>query len=252
MPYDTPIGIAIFFGGVALLGILLGLLFWRKRWREFPLFTVYVGFQFSTAFGLWILARDGNYAAYWYFFWSHELVDAVLSMMMVLEIFKTMLRTYPAIQRLLSRAALASLCGVAVVAAFMIWTAPDPDTRFGFITPICVLVARSADFLRFGLLFALFLFCRFLGLHWRNYIFGIAMGLGVSSALSALNDSMRLQITHGSLRLYEFGAPLSFDLGVLVWIYYFAFAKAEARVEQPTEVPVLARWNSALEQLLAR
>jgi hypothetical protein len=246
----SPLGMFLWYLGIVLLGAVVILLARRRLYREFPVFGVYVIFQFASAVvGLWAWNRFGIHLLSEVYNFG-EFMDAILSMALVLEIFSKTLNPYPGIRRVGIVVYTVAGCVLSSVAIWM--AAIAPTSEIAKIATHFVVLERSAQFVRVGLLFLLFLFCRFFGLSWRHYLFGIALGLAIATSVEALNNSLRIQFGWDIVRIYVIVAPLSFDLGVLTWVYYLVASESKVRITQLPQSAQLARWNTALEELLAR
>jgi hypothetical protein len=103
-----------------------------------------------------------------------------------------------------------------------------------------------------GLLLALLLFSRFLGLSWRRPAFGVALGLGVLTSVDLAYSALRAEFTSrvGAefLNLLVTGTYL---VCVLTWIGYLL--APELKPASLTVVPhddEVETWNRELQQLL--
>jgi hypothetical protein len=114
-------------------------------------------------------------------------------------------------------------------------------------------VNRGAAVVQCGLLLALLLFSRFLGLSWRRPAFGIALGLGVLASADLATFALRAALTSRPavelLNLMITGSSLVY---VSIWIGYLL-----APEPQPVSLTALPQnevktWNTELQRLLGR
>jgi hypothetical protein len=238
----------LWYSGTALLGVVAILLWVRRLYGEFPVFGFYIVFHLiSSVVGLWAWKTHGIVLLDNIYRFS-EFTDAILSFTLVLEIIAKALVSYPGIRRAAITVYLIAAFVLFTVAIWMVSTAPDsPVARIA--TSLAVL-QRSAEFVRLGLLLILFLFCRFFGLTWKHYLFGIALGLGAATAIEAVNSSLRVELGWKFVQIYVVVAPLGYDLGLIAWVYYLVASESEVRVTQVPHFNSLTRWNTALEELL--
>jgi hypothetical protein len=234
------------------LSVVLVMLMRRKLYPEFPIFTTYVLVQLLgwTAM-LWVIPHFPRYVS-WYGWLVMQCLDAILSMAVLLEVFSTMLKPYAGIRRL--GAIICVIAGVVLVmvAVSMAMVAPPSDVSYARITARVIAWQRSADFARLALLFVLFAFSRVFGLNWRHYVLGIAIGLGIMAVIELLAESIRVEFGFRATGLINVLSPVGYDLGLVIWSYYFIRQESRVAVNEAPQSASLLRWNSALEELLAR
>jgi hypothetical protein len=98
----------------------------------------------------------------------------------------------------------------------------------------------------------LFLFSSAFGLHWRQHVFGISLGLGIFVAVELLAMTMRVQLGVATAPAFDLLRMVSFNVSLLVWLGYLALperATGRADVPQPAQ---LEQWNQAVVELIHR
>ncbi len=111
-----------------------------------------------------------------------------------------------------------------------------------------MLLDRSVAIIQAGLLLFLFLFPRVLGLSWRSYTFGIALGFGIFASTELAYWAIRLtDLTERAKDLLDLLPTGSYHVSVLVWIVYLLAAEKPVNVHAYT-VPELDRWSGELER----
>jgi hypothetical protein len=110
---------------------------------------------------------------------------------------------------------------------------------------------RSVDFTKLALLFLLFGVHRFLGLNWRHYLFGIALGFSVSSSVDLLAQAVRLQLGMSWARMFSYVDPMSYNIGLCIWVYYVLSKESKVRVSAVPYSAHLTKWNAALQEILS-
>ena len=251
MSHLLAIGVGFWIAGIGLLGFVAVTLVRRSLMREFPVFSFYIFYHFIQAIlGLWVYAHYSGHV-YWVVHWSSEAFDGPLTLALVYEIFSKAFRPYPGIRTVGLKLFLSAAVILLVAAA---WTGLA-HPGMASVNAAVVIMNRSIESMRLVLLLVLFVFHRLVGLNWRHYTFGLALGLCVATIIATVNTTIRVYLGLQSPTLfyliYVIMAPLSYDLGVAVWAYYCATAESKLTVSEIPYSPQLSRWNTALEQLLA-
>ncbi len=179
---DNALWAASLVGHVVLVLVLV----WRRRWREFPVFTSFVGFGALRTVSLFLVLRYGSKHAYFLAYWITGFADYVFQVALIFEIARDVLRptgTWVQDARksflgwggagLLCAAALASQIGPPEAKGFDLW-----DVRVTVFTSLltCALVsAMSVAANRLGLLE-------------RSPVVAIGNGLGLWALISLLEE----------------------------------------------------------------
>src|SRR5262249_24740788 len=166
----------------------------------------------------------------------------------IYEVFKTLLRPYSALKRVAMvtfQLALVFLVALSCVVAYTQPTAEKHHLVAG------VLVAEETTrVVEVGLLVFLFAFSTILGLHWRKYAFGIALGLGLFVSVELIGVTTRTRMGGAVGEIFGLARILAFTASLLIWIGY---TLAPERVTSPVEVPKraqLEQWNQAIMELI--
>lgn len=224
----------------------------RRLEREFPLFLTYTLvhlFRFPILYFIYHLPRP-NYVLYFYSYWAAEVVTASLSFAVIHEIYKHVFRRYDALRtlgNLMFRWTLAVMFLIAaVVAASSVGDETDRILRgvMAFDQSVAVVLG--------GLIFFLFLFTSYFGLTWRDFAFGIAIGLALYTTVDLAAMAIRIHwgaVANNTVSLVRSAA---YNCSVLVWVAY-CWRKEPAR-KPVASVPThdLERWNAALLELAQR
>jgi len=126
----------------------------------------------------------------------------------------------------------------------------NPDS--GKIIAGILTAERSLRIIQAGLLLFLFLFSSSLGLTWRHYLFGIALGFGTFAIVDLASLAARAQLGHISADVVSLVRSVAFNCAVLIWVVYI-FQRKPSEFQIP-EIPThdLEEWDRALVQLLQR
>jgi hypothetical protein len=237
--------------GIAFEAILGFVLLSKKTWRTFPFFVSY----FATSFAgtMFLYSVKSQREIYFYSYWFFEAAGAALGFAVVYEVFTSVFSTHFALRRmatLIFRCVLALLLCIALVVLVK-------HASFGFrgITPrgvasAVVIVDQVARIIEVGLLMCLFLLSSAFGLHWRQQVFGVALGLGLFSAVELITITVWGQTGKAAHEVLNVVRILSFSTSLLIWIgYLLAPERAAAKVELPQRSQ-LEQWNQAVMELI--
>ncbi|HEY6248974.1 MAG TPA: hypothetical protein VI685_03380 [Candidatus Angelobacter sp.] len=235
--------------GLLLQGILLGILLAKRMWRKFPVFVVYSASNFVLGAGLYgIYVAHPSRALWFRAYWINEGIGLLLGLGLVYEIFKHLISPYPGLRKLASllfRSAIIALLLVGCVLALSQPSGQDPQ-----ITRHFLIADEAARILEIGMLFCVFLFASLFGLHWRQYVFGVALGMGFFTAVELVRVTMRVHFGFTSMPILDLVRIVSFNLGLLIWISYLL---APELASSPSELPKrsqLEQWNRAIMELI--
>jgi hypothetical protein len=173
-----------FLGHVALLFVLM----FRRRWREFPLFTGYISFQAALTPVLFAIYKYGSSMWYSRVYWCSDVIDFALQLGVVFEVARIVLKpTGTWLRDARKQFFLGGAAGV-LLAGFLAWILTPP--------------ARSTlDRLEMkGNLFAALLVCELfllismtasrLGLGWRSHVMSIEQGFAGWIVVAVLTETL--------------------------------------------------------------
>lgn len=220
----------------------------RKLYRELPLFFVYLLFKVLLNCLLWLFRHQMPH--YFYIYWVGEAIGSVLTLAVIYEIFTTVVKRYETIHRtgsLLYRWAAVCLLVAATVTAAR---APGFDPT-QMIEGILVL-ERGIRIVQAGLLLVLFLFASYLGLSWRSYVFGIALGFGMYASAELILVAVRAHIGAEADQLYRWVKVVAFDSTTIIWTIYMLQPQAKPETVKALPKSEAAVWDQALMEYLRR
>jgi hypothetical protein len=217
---------------------IAAVLYRRKLHKEFPAFFTYVVAQiplFCVQLPVYYYAER---VTYFDVFWTATAINLVLAFRIIHEIFLDVFKPYHALKDLGNAlfkwaAIIMVLVSVALIAVSPTWE--DPLSTSILVVQRCVRVVQC------GLVVFLLAFCRNLGVNWRRFSFGIALGFGLISGSELLSTALysgrRIQVP-----MMQITIMTAYNVGMLIWLLY-------SLVNRPSEmVPVLVpqRWDEAL------
>lgn len=237
--------IAALFLQLTLSGILLA----KKMWRKLPIFLSYCisGVIFN-------LSLYAIYSSHWrrvlYFkaYWLTEAVGLLLGLAVVFEIFRHLFGPYPALRKLATQIFQVSVLLLVLLGCIVAYA--QPLSEINHIQAAFMVVEQASRILEVGLLCFLFLFASAFGLHWRQYVFGIALGLGVFAAVELVAITMRVQFGVTASAIFNIVRTISFNASLIIWISYLL---APELATSPAEMPKraqLEQWNNAIMELI--
>jgi len=235
--------------GIALQLLLVLALVGRKAWNKYPIFFVYAAFNLFEAGATFALFRLKMLMAYFFVYWACEAVAIVLGLAVVREIFTNLFSPHPALRKL---ATMIFRCGVLVlvIAAICVIYAQSADARG--VAKAILLAEEAARLVEVGLIMFLFLCSSAFGLHWRQNVFGIALGLGMFAAVELLTVTVIPHVGRPTQQAFNLVRGISFAASLLIWLGYLLVPE---RVASSGEVPKraqLEQWNQAVMELISR
>jgi len=232
-------------GGIVLQGLLVVVLLARKGWKSFPIFASYASVSFASSVAGFLIYRHLN--AYFYFFWIKESITVILGLAVVYEIFSHLFSLHTALRKLATNVFQIAVVVLIVLALSVIYW-HSPAGLHGASTGVLA-AEEAARILEVGLLLVLFLSTSAFGLHWKQSIFGIGIGLGIFTAVQLIGVTMRSQVGPAVADVISVTSILAFDISLLIWIGYMLVPERVATGEVP-KTAQLEQWNQAIAELI--
>lgn len=235
----------------ALLGVLAVILCRRRLYREFPVFFVYVLFEiveFILLFALYsVQGVTGKEYAYAY---CATLLLSIALRFGVIDEFSRDLFRDSRFLKVSARRSLQCVTGLLLGISILFAVYAPGDNSAKWYAGVFV-VNRGAAMVQCGLLLALLLFSRFLGLSWRRPAFGIALGLGILTSGDLAMFALRAEFTSAAgaefLDLLITGTYLAC---VLIWIGYLLTPELEPASLSVVPQDEVETWTKELRQFL--
>jgi hypothetical protein len=221
---------------------IVALMVKRNQIRTFPVFFAYTVFELIDAFVIFS-AYKTSYTVYFYTWWTSEIVDALITLAVIQEIFLVIFQPYDALRKWGTRLFFSTTIALCLV---MLLFANQHSVGLSPRVIVLTTLDRSAGCIEIGLLFALFIFCRLFGMTWRHYVFGIASGLLVGAAIYTVGFSVATYIGTAFSGWTGIVNSSGLFLGILIWTYYFGSAKSRVPLDQVPGTERLIAWNQAL------
>lgn len=234
--------------GSIVLQVVLALIVLAKRtWQSYPVFSAYIFFGVLEAGAIYVVSRMP--VTYFYTFWICEAVGIVLGLGVVREIFTNVFSPHPALRKLATVIFRVAVVALVVLAGGVIY-AQSGNAKS--IPRAVLLAAEATRIVEVGLIMFLFLCSSAFGLHWRQHIFGMALGLGMFAAVELVAVTMIGHVSSAAAQVFNLAHGLSFSASLLIWLGYLLVPE---RVTSSGEMPKqaqLEQWNQAVMELINR
>jgi hypothetical protein len=239
----------IAFASIALLASIAVLFKRRSAYRLFPWFFAYVIYHILQT--ITTEAVDITQGLGWTYIWTYystQVISLTLSFAVIHELFSSVVRPYRAFNYVGTMLfILAAIC-LAIVALLMVVFGSGPGiNRLAYAVFVTL---RSLRIVQLGLLLLLFLLARSLGLSWRSYSFGIALGYGLYAAVDLVLVAVRAEFGEGIWHLHSLLTTTAFTGMLLVWLVYILQRQAVAQPVRVIPYNDIAKWNEKLQELL--
>jgi hypothetical protein len=236
-----------------VLLLLLGVLMWRRNLqRQFPAFTAFAFLGaiehlvlYAADLAPWVSAES-----FWRIVWAGLLVDIVLRLSVIAEIFSHLCGSYPSIARLGKNV----IRGVGVVLVFVAVGAAafaQRDNPHWLISGEH-LFEQAIYLIESGVLLSIFLFAAYFHLSWNTKIFGISLGLAIAACVHLATWAVMANGGMADKRyLLDFLNMATYHVCVLIWFYYLLLPQKSVTTSAvPLPEHSLEVWNRELERLL--
>jgi len=238
----------LWYAQAAIQILLVVVVLARKMWIRFPSFSAYVLFNLAATLIKHTIQQRG--ILYFSTYWICEALAIVLGLAVVREIFMSLFAPHPALRKLATVIFRSAICLLIVMGCTVVYL-QTPITQG--LAKAVLTGEEGTRIVEVGLIMFLFLSSSAFGLHWRQNVFGIALGLGIFNAAELV--VLAIQLHNGSRETFQVIAiarVLAFSVSLLVWLAYLL---APERVTSSAEVPKraqLEQWNQAITELISR
>jgi hypothetical protein len=244
----------LWIGPDILLALLALAMLRRGLHRQFPAFFGYAVFESVGGAIIYVVDVTPSVFSdrtYWWSYLVFLVIEVVVKLVVVGEVFTRLLRRYPALGRF--GKTLISGLGILLVFAATIIAAYANPTAFWLISATRIL-GRSTSLVQCGLVLFLIVFAAHFHLRWEHPVFGILLGFAISASVYVAFWALVTNWSLGSKSyLMDFLIMATFHGCVLIWCYYLLVPQ---KVPTTSSVSLpennLATWNRELERLLGQ
>lgn len=248
MPKDLQsLNHAVWLAGIGVQLVLASTLLLKRLWLKYPAFCGYTFFNLFAAALTYSLRGHTN--LYFYVFWTCDAIGIVLGLAVVRELFTAVFAPHPALRKLATvifRIAVVLLVAFACVVIYM----QSMDARD--IATAVLLAAEAARLIELGLIMFLFLSAGAFGLHWRQHVFGIALGLGMFAAVQLTSVTLLGHANSTMVEAFSLARSISFAVSLLIWLGYLVIPEKVAANGEVPKRAQLEQWNQAVMELINR
>jgi hypothetical protein len=167
--------------------ILLSVLLIRRRFKQFPIFTAFIFANILRTIALYFVGRLGTKTAYFYAFWSLGILDTLLQVSVVYEMYALTFRPLGAWARDMRAAFKWLTMSTIAVAAGLTWLAA-PHARL-WIQVVVIKGTFFSSVLMSELFVGMIALSVKAGLPWKSHVARISQGLGLYSAVDVLVET---------------------------------------------------------------
>ncbi len=222
----------------------------RKLYLEFPIFFSWAAYHVLRAGSLWFLQQQGP-RAYFYGYWSAQVISFGLGFAVIYEILRHVLRRYDALWGLGRRLFLG-------IALLLVLAAVARATATSTAEDLNVFIARvyawtpGLRMAQCGLLAFLILFSTYFGITWRHYVFGIALGFGLYASVELAATAVRSEVGWIGHETYDLVRRVAYACATLIWAAYLLRPEPARLVANRVPQTQVEEWNRALQELWQR
>lgn len=246
--------LSLAFTGVVLQAILLVALLWRKQNRKFPWFFGYLAAGFLRDIVLFSLQQ--NPKPYFYVYWMG---DTVVTILICLALYETFRIVFQYFLKLTWVRLVLPFTGIALILIGLARMVSGSGSTESKVLSLIFSLEIVADILQVGIFFLFLVLVQFFRLPWKQYTFGIAVGFGVSAAGSLVAFMVRSEFGTKFDPIFRFVVPLTYTIGVVIWLLTFLWKVPEAQLKASTPaltpeavVTELRQYTRTVKEILKR
>jgi hypothetical protein len=244
MDYNSNLVRVLILAPIAPILLILFFLFRNRLQRGLRWFVAYLScfviFQISD----FVIYEIHKPRIYFYASWAFNGVLLALAFMVIVEILRNVLLGYEALQRIAT--VFFTIAGVIVIAiAIYVGQFGAPGSHP--MVASMLVIERSVRIIQIGLIVAMFAFVAFVGLNWRNHVFGIALGYGLyASAALPLNAYAAYIGSDVGFKIFILEQGIFLCI-IAIWMTYILQPQlAKSVLLPPSAHEDLQKWNEEL------
>lgn len=224
-----------------LLLAVVGVMLYRRLYREFPFFFTYLVIVFSADVIRFILFQRRMVFPYFYVYWITEAIEVLLGFLVLYEVF--LIRLFPGFNITVIYRRLFPALAVFVIAltAWKFFSAPStgPSKVVAFIgaATLALSFCQVAFLTFFGGLML------YMSREWRRHELGIAVGFGVYGAVKLIVTSERAKHYYVAIKVEQIH-NVAYLVAVVIWLFYLAKSDPE-----PEETPITEEMVGQVEKV---
>lgn len=196
--------------------VLTGILIWRKLYREFLFFFIYV----TSSIGIAILRLSvgGNYRTFFKTYWTTEAIYALLALLALHEAFRWVFRPFFEKRWFWLFFPVVFLAIAIMAGLYHFHGLPSEANQ---VINLVLSFSLAVNWVEAGIFVLFFLLVWFHGIRWRDYPFGIVVGFAVIAVGSLASRWARSEFGTKFNWLASYAPAVAYLLAVLLWIATF-------------------------------
>jgi hypothetical protein len=248
----------LFLMSPALL-LAIAIILYRKGWvKLYPLFFFYLCariikncVQFPMAFRFTQTHSFPLYRIYFYFVWYYNFALALIIYVILYRVFARSLSCYSVLRRWTFTLYMAAIAACLLLANFVMPAAMQGRGPFSIAVPLW----QANMLLQVGILAFLFffLFVFGIGISSRDYLFGIAFGFGLQSAIAVAHSALvTFAHTAGTQEWFQIANHVSDYVAIGIWFLYLFVPQRASQTSAAVDASEVSRWKETLTGFLER
>lgn len=227
--------------GPTLQVTLLTFMVRRDLHRVFPRFFSYILFQILKSGFLFVIFRRYE-ASYFDAYWTANAISILLAVAVMDEILHNLFKEYGGIQNLGS-VIFRWACGLLLVLSIVNALSSQAATADRVVAAV-LSFDRSVRIMQCGLALLLMALCYLVRQCWRQHVFGIALGFGLSASIELILVSLVMRYGSSSGALVSLVNSAAYNAVTLIWIGYLS--RRDESIPQLAVAPQLNALNLAI------
>jgi len=219
----------------------------RKQNKIYPVFWAYIVFQASRV-AVESIAYVTSFAAYFYSYWISSACSIVLSLLLLRNIFLTVLEGYSPLNRLRRSGYEIALLASWTLALFVTY---NNHHYTGSIFPQLLFDGhQAASFVAVGMFLFVVGSSALLGIRWTSPIYGIALGLGL---LGTVDLAVFAALSHNHLISSTTAGwieTITYDCAAAIFAFFFVPKREEATLPGSIN-PEWVQWLQGIKGTLS-
>ncbi len=246
---------------IVLLIAVAFVLIRRRLCRELPWFTTYIVYVTAyTSIFYWIDYFRHTPFTPFYIYWGGHVINQLIAFMVIVEVFRNCVRGHDSVYRVGIRvlAVIALLTVVAVLILAPYGSQFDKNLARNELGHAATVLQRSIRVIQIGLLIGIFSFTSYLGLSWRNYNFGIALGYGLYASVNLVTavawEYLGAHKMFTGVRFVSLFDDIAYKLTLVLWMTYLWRAdRSPSNLPPPSGSDTeLQEWSETLKPMAKR
>lgn len=213
--------------------VVIGLLFYRRVWRNFPAFVIYAVWGLASSLGVYAISRNFSSSTYLTTYLAEISIDSVLLFSVLVELAWSLLRP---IRASLSRGVIVAIAGIILAIGAVIWpfTTVPGTARLSREWIILLHLQQTVSILQIVFFLAFVGSTQLLSIGWRDRELQIATGLGFTSIVGLAVTVLHQQSAfRPEFKLFNQIAIAAYLLSLFYWAVSFAQKEEQRREFTP-------------------